>query len=179
MAWTAPGLAADAPAALASAVVAADSAAPPAGYDGVVEAVRRTVVSAQVPGAVVELLVAAGDRVRAGQVLLRLDARAAEQQAGAAAAQLQAARAADEAATKELDRQRQLFQKHYISQAALDRAEAQYKAAKAQAAANALQEKLESTLRSLNGDVRNGARDGTAAGMQAVLGALAAKVGAL
>jgi multidrug resistance efflux pump len=68
-------------------------------------------------------------------VLVRLDARAAEQQAGAAAAQVQAARAAQEAATRELERQRQLFQKSYISQAALDRAEAQFKAAQAGAAA--------------------------------------------
>jgi membrane fusion protein, multidrug efflux system len=88
-----------------------------------------------VAGAVVALPVKAGDRVKAGQVLLRLDARAAEQQAGAAAAQVQAARAAQEAATKEFERQQQLFRKNYISQAALDRAEAQYKATQAEAAA--------------------------------------------
>ena len=123
------------PPALASATVAAGPADAAAGYDGVVEAVRQTVVSAQVPGAVVALPVKAGDRVKAGQVLLRLDARAAEQQAGAAAAQVQAARAAQEAATREFDRQKQLFQKGYISQAALDRAEAQHKSAQAQAAA--------------------------------------------
>jgi RND family efflux transporter MFP subunit len=92
-------------------------------------------VSAQVPGAVVALQVKAGDRVTAGQVLLRLDARAAEQQAGAAAAQVQAARVSQEAATREFERQQQLFQKNYISQAALDRAEAQFKSAQAQSAA--------------------------------------------
>jgi len=68
-------------------------------------------------------------------VLLRLDAQAAEQHAGVATAQLRAARASNEVATKEFERQRQLFQEHYISQAALDRAEALYKAAQAQAAA--------------------------------------------
>jgi RND family efflux transporter MFP subunit len=120
---------------LASAAVAAVAGGAAAGYDGVVEAVRQTVVSAQVPGAVVALPVKAGDRVKAGQVLLRLDARAAEQQAGAAAAQVQAARAAQEAAAREFERQKQLFQKGYISQAALDRAEAQHKSAQAQAAA--------------------------------------------
>ena len=42
--------------------------------DAVVEAVRDTVVAAQVPGAVVQLLVQAGDKVQAGQELVRLDA---------------------------------------------------------------------------------------------------------
>ncbi len=133
LAGAVPSLAADAP--LATAPVAASSAAGATAFDGVVQAVRQTVLAAQVPGAVVALDVKAGERVKTGQVLLRLDARAAEQQAGAAAAQVQAARAAQEAATKEFERQKLLFQKHYISQAALDRAEAQYKAAQAGAAA--------------------------------------------
>ena len=42
-------------------------------FDGTVEAVRQTVIAAQVPGAIVALLVKAGDRVRAGQVLARLE----------------------------------------------------------------------------------------------------------
>lgn len=106
-----------------------------ASYEAVVEAVRQTVVAAQVPGAVVEIDAKAGDRVRAGQVLLRLDARAAQQTAAASAAQVQAARAAQDAATREFERQRQLFEKNYISRAALERAEAQYKSAQAEAAA--------------------------------------------
>ena len=57
-------------------------------YDGTVEALRQTVVSAQVAGAIVALPVKVGDRVRAGQLLVRLDARAADHQAGAAAAQV-------------------------------------------------------------------------------------------
>jgi len=82
--------AAEGPAALPSVAVASSASAQATGYDGVVEAVRQTAVAAQVPGAVVALQVRAGDRVKAGQVLLRLDARAAEQQAGAAAAQVRA-----------------------------------------------------------------------------------------
>lgn len=121
--------------ALAHVAVGSSTASQATSYDGMVEAVRQTVVAAQVPGAVVALAVKAGDQVKAGQVLLRLDARAAEQQAGAAAAQVQAARAAQDAATREFERQRQLFRQHYISQAALDHAEAQHKAAQAQAAA--------------------------------------------
>lgn len=104
-----------------------------ASHDGTVEAVRQTVVSAQVAGAVTALPVKAGDRVKAGQVLARLDARAAEQQAGAAAAQVEAARAAQQAAALEVQRQRQLFASRFISQAALDQAEAQFKTTTAQA----------------------------------------------
>jgi len=102
-------------------------------HDGTVEAVRQSVVSAQVAGAVIALPVKAGDRVKAGQLLARLDARAAEQQAGAAAAQVEAARAAQRVATLEVQRQRQLFASRFISQAALDQAEAQYQTATAQA----------------------------------------------
>ncbi len=101
-------------------------------FDGVVEAVRQTVVAAQVPGAVVQLGVKVGDTVAAGQVLLRLDARAADQTAAAGNAQVQAARAALDVARQALGRQRQLFQQNYISQAALEQAEAQFKATQAQ-----------------------------------------------
>ncbi len=101
-------------------------------FDGVVEAVRQTVVAAQVPGAVVQLSAKVGDRVTAGQVLLRLDARAADQSAAASDAQVLAARAALDVATKDFERQRQLFQKNYISQAALERAESEFKSTQAQ-----------------------------------------------
>jgi len=120
---------------LATAPVTVVAAGEATSLDGVVEALRQTVLASQVAGSVVALDARAGSRVKAGQVLVRLDARAAEQQAGAAAAQVQAARAAQEAARRELERQRQLFEKSYISQAALDRAEAQSKAAQAEAAA--------------------------------------------
>ncbi len=104
-------------------------------YDGVVEAVRQTVIAAQVSGAVVELKVKAGDPVAAGQLLMRLDARAAEQGAAASDAQVRAARAAQDVAAKEFARQKQLAADKFISAAALDRAEAEFKAAQAQAAA--------------------------------------------
>lgn len=125
------------PYAARAADLAAVTARPAAGetavaFDGVVEAVRQTVVAAQVPGAVVKLEVKVGDRVAAGQLLLRLDARAADQNAAASQAQVQAARAALEVATKEFERQRQLFQKNYISQGALERAESEFKSTRAQ-----------------------------------------------
>ena len=108
-------------------------------YDGVVEALRQTVVAAQVPGAVVELAVKAGDTVQAGQLLLRIDARSADQSAAAVDAQVQAARAQLDVATREYERQKQLHQKKYISQAALERAESEFKATSAQVAAQMAQ----------------------------------------
>lgn len=104
-------------------------------FDAVVEAVRQTVVAAQVPGAVTALSVKAGDTVTAGQVLARIDARAAEQTAASSEAQVKSAQAMLDVARKDYERQQQLFRKDYISQAALERAESQFKAAQAQAAA--------------------------------------------
>ncbi len=100
--------------------------------DAVVEAVRQTTLSAQVPGAIVSLLVQAGDRVRAGQALVRIDARAAQQNVAGSAAQVEAAQAVLNVASKELERQKQLLAKQYISQAALERTQAQWLAAQAQ-----------------------------------------------
>lgn len=117
---------------LASVPVQSGSGNASAAYDGAVEAVRQSVVAAQVAGAVVALEVKAGDVVRAGQLLVRLDARAANQNSLASAAQVQAARAALNVAGREYERQRQLYQKHYISQGALERAEAQFNATSAQ-----------------------------------------------
>lgn len=120
---------------LPTATVEASGGAGVAAYEGVVQAVRQTAIAAQVAGAVVAVSVKPGDRVEAGQLLLRIDARAAEQTAAASAAQVRAARAAQDAATRDFERQKQLFGERYISQAALDRAEAQYKSAQAEAAA--------------------------------------------
>lgn len=114
-------------------------AATVAPFDGVVEAVRQTVVAAQVPGAVLHVGVQVGDRVRAGQVLLRLDARAADQGAAASDAQVQAARAALAVAVKDVERQRQLFQQNYISRAALEQAESQFQSTQAQVDAQTAQ----------------------------------------
>lgn len=124
---------------LASAPVRATSTAASSAYDGVVEAVRQTAIASQVAGAVVGLTVQAGDSVRAGQVLVRLDARAAAQNTAASQAQVQAARAALDVATREVERQRKLYEKKYISQSALERAEAQFRATSAQVRAQVAQ----------------------------------------
>lgn len=101
--------------------------------DGVVEAVRQTVIAAQVSGAITDLPVKAGDSMKAGQILTRMDGRAANQQARASQAQVEAARASLQVASKDYERQKQLFFRQYISQAQLDRAEAQFKSATADA----------------------------------------------
>jgi RND family efflux transporter MFP subunit len=101
-------------------------------FDGVVEPVRQATLAAQVAGSIVSLSVKVGDTVRAGQELARIDARAAGQIAQASAAQVDAARANLTVAGKDFERQQQLLQKQYISQAALERSKAQFDAAQAQ-----------------------------------------------
>ncbi len=100
--------------------------------DAVVEAVRQTQISAQVAGAITEILVRPGDSVKAGQVLVRLDARAAQQQANASQAQAEAANASLAVAEKDWQRSQQLAAQHFISAAQLDKARAQYLAAAAE-----------------------------------------------
>ena len=100
--------------------------------EGHVEALRDATLSSQVLGAVVSLSVKAGDWVQRGQELLRVDARAAHQQVLSSQAQMEAAKASLKLAGKELERQKQLFQKQYISQGALDRVQAQFESAQAQ-----------------------------------------------
>lgn len=119
-------------AALKTHEVLANGSAQRASVDGVVEAVRDTTLSAQVQGALVVLNARVGDTVKAGQELVRIDARAASHNATASVAQVDAARASLQVASKEYERQKQLFQKQYISQAALERAQAQLQASQAQ-----------------------------------------------
>lgn len=100
--------------------------------DAVVEAVSQATLSAQVPGAIVSLHVKAGDGVRAGQELLRIDASAAQQNVVGSTAQLEAAQAGLRVASQELARQKLLFEKQYISQGGLERTQAQFDSAQAQ-----------------------------------------------
>jgi len=132
--WLPAGAALADPEALVTVAVQTAGGQATRSFDGVVEAVRQTVVAAQVAGAVTAIDVKAGDSVKAGQVLARIDARAAEQTASASDAQVKSAQALLDVATSDFERQKQLFQQQYISRAALDRAESQFKAAQAQAA---------------------------------------------
>lgn len=126
---------ADSGAALETVVVHAEGESVRHSAEGTVEAVRDTLMTAQVAGLVVARPAEVGLRVRAGQELVRIDPRAAEDQAAASAAQVQAARAELQVALKEYERQRRLFEKAYISEAAFDRARAQRDATQARVAA--------------------------------------------
>ena len=109
------------------------------------EAVRQSAIAAQVPARIVEMRVRAGDTVKAGQVLVRLDPRTAADQLASSQAQVAAAQAQLEAARNDFERNRRLFEKQYISQAAMEQAEAQFKAAQAQAKATTAQAGVAST----------------------------------
>jgi len=130
---------------LASVVAEPSATAGSASFDAVVEAVRQTAVAAQVSGTILEVEVRAGEAVHAGQLLLRIDARAADQGVVASDAQVQAARASLDVAAQEFERQQQLFQKNYISQAALERAQAQFQATRAQVSAQLAQAEVART----------------------------------
>src|SRR3569623_1539082 len=72
--------------------------------DGVVEAVRETTLAVEVQGRIAGIRVQAGDLVKAGQVLARIDARLAGQPAAARRAQVAAAQARLAAAHKGYER---------------------------------------------------------------------------
>jgi len=99
--------------------------------DGLVEAVKQSTLSSQIPGRVISLNVKAGDRVRAGQVLATIDDR--ETQTGVLRSQAQWQQSDAELRQLQiaLKRTQELKAQGYVSAAALDLAEAQYKAAKA------------------------------------------------
>ncbi|MCL4798596.1 MAG: efflux RND transporter periplasmic adaptor subunit [Burkholderiales bacterium] len=103
--------------------------------EGVVEAVRQSMIAAQTQGRIVELAVEAGDRVARGQVIARIDEREASQVVATAEAQVAQAEAALANARVNFERTRKLVAQKFVSEAALDKAQTDYDAAKAQVAA--------------------------------------------
>lgn len=103
--------------------------------EGIVEAVRQSTIAAQVAGQVVELRVKVGDKVKAGQVLLRIDPRAAEQALSSSQSQVAEAQAGLSLAQRNLERNRALYGQKFIGKAALDQTETEFKAAQARLAA--------------------------------------------
>src|SRR5690606_15302052 len=100
-------------------------------WDGTLQAVREATIGAQAQGRIVKLHVQAGDEVKAGQTLAEIDAREAtlamsrdQAQLGESQATLSEARAAHA-------RSRELYEKGFISKAALDQAAAALKVAEA------------------------------------------------
>jgi RND family efflux transporter MFP subunit len=99
--------------------------------DGVVEAVKQSTLSAQIPGRVINLNVKAGDRVRLGQLLATIDDRETQTGVLRSQAQLQQSDAELRQLQFALKRTQDLKAQGFVSSAALELAESQYKAAKA------------------------------------------------
>ena len=99
--------------------------------DGVVEPLKQSLVSSQATGRVSALVAKAGDHVKAGQLLATVDDR--ETQTGVQRSQAQQLQSDSELRNAQLNvsRARDLQAKGFVSQAALDTAELQFKAAQA------------------------------------------------
>lgn len=104
-------------------------------WEGRIEAVQQSTVAAQVAGNLTALLVKAGDTVKAGQALARIDAR--ETQAGLSRSQAEVAQAEAQLTNARLqwERTQSLKAQGFVSASALDSAQAQLKAAQAGLAA--------------------------------------------
>lgn len=96
--------------------------------EAVVEAVVQTTVGAQLPGRILEVRADAGQTVKKGDILMRIDAREA-------AEAVRAAEASYANAKLNYERQAQLQKQKFVSQAAVDRAKADFDAAAANRAA--------------------------------------------
>jgi RND family efflux transporter MFP subunit len=138
--------------------VEAATAAPPAATagpaailqaTGYVTARRQATVSAQITGALKEVLIEEGERVSAGQVLARLDDTAQRAALAQSAAQVEAAEAlliqyqAQLAqARRDLKRNQDLIDQHLVSQQALETAATQVSTLEAQVASQVKQVEL-------------------------------------
>ena len=99
--------------------------------DGVIQPVRQSTVSAQTSGRIVALAVRAGDHVRAGQLLFTIDDSETQTAVQRSSAQLTQADAELRNTRAQYERTRELQNQGFVSQAALDIAEAQFKAGQA------------------------------------------------
>lgn len=115
--------------------------------EATVEAVRQSTVSAQVSGRITAVNFDVGDTVKAGQVIVRIDPSELSKAVAGSRAQVAQAEAQLANAKANYERQVQLFQQKFISQAALDRATAEYRAAQAAAQAAKAGEGQTSTVR--------------------------------
>lgn len=97
--------------------------------EATIEAVRQATVAAQIAGRVLEVRADAGQRVKQGELLMRIDVREAAGSDASARATLDQAAAA-------YARAKNLHAQKFISQAALDQAAATFKAAQGAVAAS-------------------------------------------
>jgi RND family efflux transporter MFP subunit len=135
----------------ATAALPAATAAPTAILQatGYVTARRQATVSAQITGALKEVLIEEGERVTAGQVLARLDDTAQRAALAQSAAQVQAAQALEtqykaqlEQARRDLKRNQDLIDRHLVSQQALETTATQVETLAAQVASQHKQVEL-------------------------------------
>ncbi|MFY9258930.1 MAG: efflux RND transporter periplasmic adaptor subunit [Gallionella sp.] len=103
--------------------------------EGLVEASHQSTVSAQISGRIKEINFDVGDHVKQGQVIVRIDEREAAQAVVGSQGQVLQAQANMQNAKATYERSKQLFAQKFISQAALDKALADYQAAQGLAAA--------------------------------------------
>ena len=129
----------EAPPPLVRTMTVGDAAASEGGYTGTVRGRYETRLAFQVGGQILSRNVNVGAHVRAGDVLMVIDARDVQQQANATNAAAQAARSRYELARTERARYEQLYAAQAISEAMLDQyrtneraAEAAYRQAVAQ-----------------------------------------------
>ena len=129
----------EAPSPLVRTMMVGDAAASEGGYTGTVRGRYETRLAFQVGGQILSRNVNVGAHVRAGDVLMVIDARDVQQQANATSAAAQAARSRYELARTERARYEQLYAAQAISEAMLDQyrtneraAEAAYRQAVAQ-----------------------------------------------
>ncbi len=86
-------------------------------------------VSAQVAGKIIHIYVKEGDLVKKGQLLVELDPQKYKASVSRAQSSLLAAKANEKKAKSDLDRTKELYKKHLVSEADLEAAEANYEAA--------------------------------------------------
>lgn len=101
-------------------------------FSGRVQATDSSAISFEVSGKVQAVNVDLGDRVTSGQVLAVLDKAPYELNAQAAEAEVRNARALMEEKKLNYDRQKTLFDKDWVSKAALDQAVASFESAQSQ-----------------------------------------------
>jgi RND family efflux transporter MFP subunit len=100
--------------------------------EAVVEAVNQATMAAQISGRVIEVAFDAGDAVKKGQVLVRIDESEARQAVAGSEAEVAQAQANLQNSRLAYDRSKQLLAQKFISQAAVDKAQADYRSAEAQ-----------------------------------------------
>lgn len=112
-------------------LVGTASAAGALDLDAVLQPVRQATLTAQVGGNVTALRVQAGDKVKRGQPLVKLDDREARAGVLRGDAGVSQAEAELRNAQAALNRQRDLLKNGFVSQAAVDTADTQFRAAQA------------------------------------------------